>query len=56
MGEGTAVLHLGVDFLVDGALGFLLLLHGQQLHQRFDGHALRGRGKQAVIHRELLPL
>lgn len=34
-------MNLSVDFLVDGALRLLFLLHGQQIHQRLDGHALR---------------
>lgn len=47
--------YLGVDFLVNRALGLLLLLHCQQLHQGFDGHALRdGREEQNIIHGEHL--
>lgn len=36
-----------MDLLIDGALGLLLLLHGQQVHQGFDSHALnRGGGEE----------
>lgn len=33
--------YLSVDFLINGTLGLLFLLHRQQLHQGFDGHALQ---------------
>lgn len=38
--------YLGVDLLVDGSLGFLLLLNGQQVHQRTDGHPLHRHATQ----------
>lgn len=38
--------YLGVDLLVDGSLGFLLLLNGQQVHQRTDGHPLHHHATQ----------
>lgn len=32
--------YLGVDLLVDGSFGFLLLFNSQQVHQRTNGHPL----------------
>lgn len=43
--------YLRVDLLVDGALRLLLLLHGEQIHQGPDGHALgRGAGGSDCEH------
>jgi len=42
--------YLRVDLFVDGALCLLLLLHGQQVHQGPDGHALgNGEGELDLV-------
>lgn len=38
--------YLGVNFLIYRTLGFLFLLHRQQLYQGFDGHALWNIGEE----------
>lgn len=38
--------YLSVDLLVDGSLGFLLLLNSQQVHQRTNGHPLHRHATQ----------
>lgn len=48
--------YLGVDLLVDGAFCLLLLLHGQQVHQRADGHALQKRAGSLLTQRRCSPL
>lgn len=47
--------YLGVNLLINRALGLLFLLHCQQLDQGFDGHALqKGWEEQNIIQCKLL--
>lgn len=40
-----------MDLLIDRALGLLLLLHRQKLHEGLDGHALKREERSGALFR-----